>query len=205
MIAEYLKLNMPLKDTEVDLLYPVQVRGLSERHFTPIAVAIKAAELLVTKPKQKVLDIGCGVGKFCFVAGSYTDASFTGIDYRKHFIETCNKLTAKHRFKNVNFIHADITDVNLRSFNNFYFFNSFLEHTDSTAKVDNSIETSEENYKKYSGFLRDEFEKLPEGTRIVTYHGRPNQIPNSYQIIGSYFGTALKCWEKTSNPIGKLL
>lgn len=205
MIAQYLKLNIPLKDSEIDLIYPVQFRRLSDRHFTPVEVAIKAAQLLIRKPKQKVLDIGSGLGKFCFIAGSYFEANFTGVEYRKNYVELCDKLTSKHGFKNVNFMHADIIDVNLRCFDSFYFFNSFLEHADSSAKMDNSIETSEEKFRMYSGYLRAEFEKLPEGTRIVTYHGRLNQIPNSYQMISTHFGGALKCWEKTSNPISKLL
>jgi hypothetical protein len=68
MIAECLKLNIPIKDKDFDGIYPASIRAMSGQHFTEIEVAIKAAELLVTKPKQNILDIGCGVGKFCFVA-----------------------------------------------------------------------------------------------------------------------------------------
>jgi cyclopropane fatty-acyl-phospholipid synthase-like methyltransferase len=108
MIANYLRLNIPISDKDFDRIYPETLQGLSNRHFTEVEVAIKAAQFLVTKPKQKILDIGSGVGKFCFVAGSYTDAQYTGVDYRKNFVQLCDHLTMKHGFKNVNFIYWNI-------------------------------------------------------------------------------------------------
>mgnify|MGYP001552703763 CR=1 FL=1 len=205
MIAEYIKLNIPIKDNEFDTIYPAILRGKSKRHFTEIEVAIKASQLLVTKTKQRVLDIGSGVGKFCFVASAYTEAYYTGVDYRKHFVQLCNKLTVKHRFKNVNFIHANIMDIDFTQYDCFYFFNSFQEHVDSTAVLDHTVDVNLENYKKYALFLLNQFAKMPDGTRIVTYHVYTAQIPNSYRLVCEHFDGKLKCWEQTSNPISKLL
>jgi cyclopropane fatty-acyl-phospholipid synthase-like methyltransferase len=205
MIGEYLRLKIPVKDEEFDMIYPREARKMSKRHFTEVEVAIKAAQLLITKPKQKILDIGSGLGKFCFVAGSFTDASYVGVEYRKHFVELCEKLATKHRFKNVKFIYNDIKNINLREYDGFYFFNSFLEHWDTSSKLDDTIDLNYNNYKIYSEFLRSAFEKLPEGTRIVTYHAEAGQIPNSYRLVSSHFKGHLKCWEKTLNPISKLL
>ena len=198
MIADYLRLNMSIEDEEFDrILYPENIIKMSRRHFTEIEVAIKASQLLVTKPKQTILDIGCGVGKFCFVASSYTQANYVGIDYRKHFIDICHKITLKHHFKNVDFIHEDILNVDFTKYDSFYFYNSFLEHTDATAILDDTINVQQEKYKIYFDFLREQFEKLPIGTRIVTYHAEIGQIPDSYKIISSHFWGLLKCWEKT--------
>ena|ERR1700756_615301 len=204
MIVEYLKYNMSVTDKEFDTIYPAGLRELSKRHFTEVEVAIKAAQFLATKPKQKILDIGSGVGKFCFVASSHTEAHYTGVDYRKHFVELCEKLTAKYRFKNVNFIHADFKEINFGYYDSFYFFNSFQEHIDETAVLDDTIETTSEKYKDYSEYLKKEFDKLPNGTRIATYHLHMNQIPSSYKLIAMYFDGTLKCWEKTPNRISKL-
>lgn len=204
MIVEYLRYNKPVKDKEFDMIYPPGLRELSNRHFTEVEVAIKAAQFLATKPNQKILDIGSGIGKFCFVASSHTEVSCTGVDYRKHFIELCEKLTIKHRFKNVNFIHADFKEINLKDYDSFYFFNSFQEHIDETAILDNTIETNVEKYKDYSEYLKGEFDKLPNRTRIATYHLHLNQIPSSYKLVAMYFDGTLKCWEKTSNRISKL-
>ena len=128
MMADFMRANLPIKDEEFDMIYPAVMRKMSKRHFTEIEVAIKAAQLLVTKPKQKILDIGSGVGKFCFVAGSYTEANYVGVDYRKHFVELCNHLVLEHRFKNVSFIHSDVVNIDFTQYDAFYFFNSFLEN-----------------------------------------------------------------------------
>jgi ubiquinone/menaquinone biosynthesis C-methylase UbiE len=138
------------------------------------------------------------------VASSNKKAYYTGVDYRKYFIELCEKLTIKYRFKNVNFIHADFKEINFKDYDCFYFFNSFQEHVDKTAKIDDVIETSTEKYKDYSEYLKKEFDKLPNGTRIATYHLHLNQMPSSYKLVAMYFDGTLKCWEKTSNRISKL-
>lgn len=205
MIADYLRLDIPIKDKEFDMIYPSQLRKLSKRHFTSLEIAKKASELLVTKPKQKILDIGSGVGKFCFIASSYTDAIYTGVDYRKHFIELSNKLVQKHRFKNVHFVHSNILTVDFSKFDGFYFFNSFQEQIDPSCKIDETVELSPNNFKVFSDHIKKEWSKMPIGTRVVTYHAYLDQIPNNYQLISMHFDGLLKCWEKTNNPVGRLL
>lgn len=205
MIANYLRLNIPVKDKDFDKIYPESIRELSGRHFTEVEVAIKASQFLVTKPKQRILDIGNGVGKFCFVAGAYADAEFTGVEYRKHFVQLCDNLTTKYRFKNVCFIHSDIKEIDFKNYDNFYFFNSFLKHLDVTAKIDETVNIDIESFKKYSDFLFKQFDELPIGTRIASYHARNNQIPNSYKLVSTHFAGFLKCWEKESTAISKLL
>lgn len=204
MIAEYLKLNIPIKDSEFDMIYPANIRKMSKRHFTPVDVAIKACQLLVTKPKQKILDIGSGVGKFCFIAGAFTEAQYTGIDYRKNLVELCKKITTAHHFKNVHFIHKNILKVDFTKYDAFYFFNSFQEQVDKSAKMDDEIETSLENFKIYSNYLKAQFEKMPDGTRIVTYHVNSSQIPDSYRLVSMHFNGLLMCWEKAINPNSKI-
>ena len=196
MISNFLRLKLPIKDDEFDLIYPKYLREMSEKHFTEIDVAIKAAELLITKSGQKVLDIGCGVGKFCFVAGAYSEATFTGVDYRKQFIDLCESLTLEYNFKNVNFIHSDIVDIDFKEYDHFYFFNSFEEHANEASRMDNSKETSTKKFLMYSHFVREEFDKLPVGTKIVTYYAYSNQIPDSYELESVHFEGTLKYWVK---------
>ncbi len=205
MVADFLRLGMPVKDTEFDSIYPASLRKMSKRHFTEVDVAIKASQLLVTKPKQRVLDIGSGVGKFCFVASSSSEALYTGVDYRKHFVELCKDITVKYGFRNVNFIHADIMHIDFSKYDSFYFFNSFQEHTDRTAKLDDTIEVNLEKFHTYTEYLKNEFDKLPDGTRIVTYHVYPNQIPSSYRLVSMHFDGLLTCWEKSIESTNKPL
>lgn len=204
MIAAYLKSNIPVKDKEFDLIYPIHLRKLSKRHFTGIDIAITAARFLASKPGQKILDIGSGLGKFCFVAGSCTDAIYTGVEYRENFVELSNQLATKHHFKNVSFIHENITDVDFSKYTGFYFFNSFLEQIDNTCVLDEIKEVNEENYFVFSDYMKNEWAKMPIGTRLVCYHTYTSQIPESYTLMETHFDDILKCWEKTTNSISKL-
>ncbi len=75
-----------VEDEKFDLIYPPEVRELSSIFWTPVRIAAEAAELLAVTPATRVLDIGCGPGKFCLVAAKLTEGSFTGIEQRPAFI-----------------------------------------------------------------------------------------------------------------------
>ena len=85
MIFEYLKLKLDVSNEAFDALYPPGIIALANRHWTPVAVARMAAQYLVSRPGEKILDIGSGVGKFCFVGAASTEGHFTGVEQREHF------------------------------------------------------------------------------------------------------------------------
>ena len=66
-------MSFSIEDEKFDLIYPPKIRKLSSIFWTPVAVAAKAAKWLVTVQGMRVVDIGCGPGKFCLVAASLTD------------------------------------------------------------------------------------------------------------------------------------
>jgi SAM-dependent methyltransferase len=76
-----------IEDEKFDLIYPAKIRKLSSIFWTPVAVAAEAAKWLVTAPGLRVLDIGCGPGKFCLVAAALTDGTFTGVEQRKTLVD----------------------------------------------------------------------------------------------------------------------
>jgi SAM-dependent methyltransferase len=196
-MREVLKLEIPLKDEDFDKIYPPDIRRLSKRHFTPVNVARKAAEWLNEfEEKKKLLDVGCGVGKFCFVAGSLTNHAITGIDYRENYIYLCKSLCERYGIKNLDFIQQNILDVNFKDYDTFYFFNSFLEQIDETAHLDEEYETSFFLYNIYVTHLRKQFFAMPAGTNIITYHVLNDQIPANYSLVKSDFDGLLKMWNK---------
>ena len=71
-----------IEDEKFDQIYPARIRKLSALQWTPVRVAAEAAKLLATVPGTRVLDIGCGPGKFCLIAAALTDGHFTGIEQR---------------------------------------------------------------------------------------------------------------------------
>lgn len=198
MIFEYLKLNINVKDDEFNVIYPERIRKLAKRHWTPIAIAKIAAQFLADKPGVKVLDIGSGAGKFCMAGAAFTKGVFTGIEQREYFYQLSNRLKQSYRLLNVNFIHSNITEINFKDYDAFYFFNSFFENIDRTAMVDDTVESDIKLYNLYSKYVREQLSEMPIGTRLVTYWSDLKEVPQGYKIHSTCLEGLLKMWEKTS-------
>jgi predicted RNA methylase len=162
---EALRAGRPVVDEEFDALYPPAVRQLSERHFTPIAVAQRAARLLVTYPGARILDVGAGAGKFCLVGALVTRGSFTGIERNHVLVGTARQLALAHRVRGVHFIHGDVKEMRFDGYQGYYLFNPFAAPRSgaSIALVCARLAAS------------------PTGTRVVTYHGFGGILPATYR------------------------
>jgi len=184
-------------DEQFHLLYPTSIQQLARRHWTPLNVARMASEFLVAGDSARVLDIGSGVGKFCLSASYYMPhAFFDGVEQRNSLIEYAETTRNILGLFNVSFIYGNFTQLNLRKYDHFYFYNSFFENLDGTDKIDDSIQYSPALYNYYSGYLYKEFEKMPAGTRIVTYCSWGDEIPPSYSIVQSELDGLLKFYIK---------
>lgn len=198
MIFEYFKLNINVKDDEFNVIYPEHIRKLAKRHWTPIAVAKIASQFLVDKPGTKVLDIGSGAGKFCMLGSAFTKGHFTGIEQREYFYQLSNRLKQSYRLSNVEFIHSNITKINFKDYNAFYFFNSFFENIDRSAMIDDTVESDIKLYNLYSKYVREQLGEMPIGTRLVTYWSDLKEVPIGYKIQQTSLEGLVKMWEKTS-------
>ena len=180
-------------DIQFNLLYPTYIQQLARRHWTPLNVARMASEFLVTGEDVRVLDIGSGAGKFCLSASYYKpQAIFDGVEQRNSLVEHAETARNILGLFNVTFIHGNFTQVNFQKYNHFYFYNSFFENLEGTDKIDDSIQYSPALYNYYSGYLYKELEKMPVGTRIVTYCSWSDEIPPSYSIEQSELDGLLK-------------
>jgi len=196
-MLEALRLNISIKDDEFDSIYNPELRKLSKRHFTPYRVAKKVADWLSIYPEQlNVIDLGCGVGKFCFIIKQLTKHKVTGVDFRRNYIELCKRIRDKHKISDLKFIHKNIMETDLREYNVLYFFNSFLEQIDVTARLDNNIETSPLLHLEYEKGLKRKLEEMPLNTIVITYHVFSDQIPTGYRIVRTEFDGTLKMWIK---------
>jgi hypothetical protein len=189
--------NLFISDGDFNQLYTTDYQYLSNRHWTPLSVAIKASTFLSAEPNNKILDIGSGVGKFC-LAGAYyhPNSFFFGIEQRKKLVESADSIKNLLALKNVSFIHANFTKLNLVKFDHFYFYNSFYENLDGTAKIDDSIAYSGELYNYYNAYLYKQLELVRQGTRLATYHAIGIEIPSSFHVVGSDEDNLLKFWIK---------
>jgi hypothetical protein len=191
-------------DREFDRLLPDSLRNKAEVHFTPIAVARRAVQLLVDRPDAWILDVGSAVGKFCLTgAAEAPGAMFVGIERRRYLVHVANALAKQLALRNATFIHGDAAHLDWSVFDGFYLFNPFAEHLrDGTPALDRTIELDPAFYVHYVHFVRARLAEARVGTRVVTYHGFGAPPPSGYARFGcEEIGTGeLELWVRTSAP-----
>ena len=187
--------SFSIEDEKFDLTYPTQIRQLSALFWTPVAIAAEAARLLVTKAGTRVLDVGCGAGKFCLIAATVTDGQFTGVEQRAELVAAARDAAAQLAADGVEFLHANVTDVAFAHYDAFYIFNPFEEHLHGY-KIDKAVALSRALFKRYTSYVSDQLGQQALGTRVVTYMGYADDIPGCYDCEATFFGDDLKLWIK---------
>lgn len=197
MVFEFIRLNIDITDEDFNAIYPQDISGLSSKHWTPVSVAKTASEFLAGKPGSRVLDIGSGAGKFCMVGAASTKSHFTGVEQRWNLVELSRNLSSSYGITNVQYFHANITSVDFRGFNAFYFFNSFFENVDLANRIDDRIQLDPQLYHTYSMHIVEQLAGLPMGVRLATYHTPFSVVPQSFKLVDDLYNGCLHLWEKT--------
>lgn len=183
-------------DNAFNELYPLRIQRLAKRHWTPLHIAQRAANFLASK-NATILDIGSGVGKFCLAAACYApEANFYGIEQREDLIQHAKNAQQGLHLKNASFIHGNFTNLNLREFDHFYFFNSFYENINDVERIDENIQYSDSLYEYYVRYLCSGLQQMPKGTKVATYHSFHGEIPVGYEMVESYQSGELNFWIK---------
>ena len=190
-----------VQDREFDSIYPPSIREVSPRYWTPVDVARRAARMLRRAGARRVLDVGCGVGKFVLVAADAApEICFVGVEQRARLVEIANRARERLALQNALFVTADATMSSWRSFDAFYFFNPFAESlfTDGE-QLDDDVELSKTRF--YREVVRTEraLREARLGTVVVTYHGMSGRMPACYELSENVrAGTDwLRAWVKT--------
>lgn len=188
----------PPDDLNLSQLYPAFIQQLDTLHWSPLPVIIESVQFLSGNAHAKILDIGSGSGKFCLIGSLLRpDITFFGVEQRSSLVDQANR--AKHLLdrENVTFFHKNFTQLDLRSFCGFYFYNPFFENMPGVDRIDESIDYSPALYEYYSLYLQKKLEGMPAGTRIATYCSLGHEIPPDYQLMGTHMDDRLKFWTKS--------
>jgi predicted RNA methylase len=173
------------QDRSFDDQFPRYVRERSSQYWTPVAVAAQAAAIFRARGATRILDVGCGPGKFCVVAGcEQRDLEVHGIEQRSRLVRLGARLARQLGARNVRFSVADVTAVPWDGYDGFYFFNPFGENVmQRSEQFDNKVTLS--TFRFGSELLRVEclLEQAPVGTVVVTYCGLGGPIPASYELV----------------------
>jgi hypothetical protein len=197
MSIDQLRIHKNISDEKFDEIYSFEIRELSERHWTAVFVAKVASDFFCNQKPVKILDIGSGVGKFCFVGAALHPASqFHGVDIRQNFIDISNQIKNTYALYNTVFFQKNVLDINFDGYDGIYFFNSFQEKIDTTSALDYKSEISIEKYIAYTTHILKELNKMPAGTKLATYYSEDFCVPPSFKRIETHFEGKLKFYLK---------
>jgi hypothetical protein len=194
-----LRQGLPVEDVEFDRLYPDWARRLSPIHWTPVAVARRAGELLAPAG-ERILDVGSGVGKLCLVAALTSRGVFYGVEQHLRCVEASRIAAARANVGNVHFIHGNMTDVDWSAFDGFYLYNPFVEllwgGSSSWRPAPNA---SPAIYNAYVAFVVTRLHEVRVGCRLVTYYGFGGNVPPTFELVASekHDTDVLELWVKT--------
>jgi predicted RNA methylase len=171
-------------DDEFDRVYPDRIRALSALHWTPVAVAARAATMLVEAGATRILDVGSGVGKFCLVGAMVTPARFVGLERRNSLIDLAGKAAAELGISRVAFVHASVDQFRFEGFDGVYLYNPFFEQISRyLPQVDASVEHSAKQYRIFTEAVTAQLDTLAPGAAVVTYQGFGGLMPRSYRFM----------------------
>lgn len=179
-----------------DSLLEPDFQSLSSTFWTPLDIIQKTLVWLDITDNSRVLDIGSGVGKFCITGNVLSEGQFTGVEIRKNLISESERIAKELQLKRVQFIHADIKEVDLSQYNSFFYYNPFCEHLAIDEIIDDTLDLSRENHSKYEEVISEKLNLMPSGTKVVTYNSNQFIFPSSYRLIRMDDPGELILWKK---------
>lgn len=171
-------------DREFDQVYPRELRLVSSEHWTPVKVAIRAAQLFARAGARHIVDVGCGPGKLCIIGALTTRARFTGIEQREDLVQAARTAAWRMAAQHVRFVVGNVVDVDLGRFDGIYLFNPFYEQICTTVLgIDDAIRLSPTLFHSYVDATTDKLARARLGTAVVTYHGFGGVMPRGYRRV----------------------
>ena len=149
---------------------------------------------------KKLIDIGCGVGKLCFLLSILTKHQIYGIEQRTNLVEIANRIIDLNELSGVSIIEMNMLDLDWESFDIYYLYNPFQEHVedDNLYIFDKDIELSSKLYAKYTSAVYRQLVWAKSGKILITFHGYGGRIPNGWTMTSTKLikGGDLEMWIK---------
>jgi predicted RNA methylase len=171
-----------VRDDEFDRIFPEELRVLSDVHWTPVAVALRVAQLLAPTPGRTLLDVGAGVGKACLIGAMSSRTSWCGVEQdRAQVVAAILAAQELGLERQTHFVHGDATEVDWSRFDGFYFYNPFGAILTGPAEEDRLLRRA--LFGAQVTRVEAQLARTRIGTRVVTFHGFGGEMPDAYELI----------------------
>jgi SAM-dependent methyltransferase len=182
-VLEALRWRVPIEDVAFDRLYPDHVRRLSSVHWTPVAVALRAAALLAPEDGMRVLDVGAGAGKLCCVGALAYGGTWHGVELDPSLVAAA-RATARclEVERCTSFSAGDMTGLDWNRFDSLYFYNPFESQLFGHGAADPAGWTV---FAEHVAHAEQRLSELPAGCRVVTFHGFGGEMPSCFALAFS--------------------
>lgn len=198
LVGDQLREGEAVADEAFDALLSMRPNVFSRSFWTPAHVARAAARLFRHARSARVLDVGSGVGKFCSIASLVLGQRVWGVEHRPSLAHEARSL-ARRLGADVEILDGRLDELEVRSFDAFYFFNPFAEHlVPETHRYDGTVDCSLDGYLRDARCVEAWLEAAPLGTTVVTYNGLGGRIPTSYVVErqAQIHGNPMRLWVK---------
>jgi hypothetical protein len=172
---------MSTTDRAFDELVPDDLRHLSQIHWTPVEVAIRATALLSPGPHMRILDVGSGVGKLCAIGALSSAGMWCGVEQHEPLVAASRRLTrALGVASRTQFLQGDALAIEWSEFDALYLYNPFELplFPDRTDGARQAIE-----FRIQVARVQERLATLRGGTRVLTFHGFGGIMPPSYELL----------------------
>lgn len=170
-----------------------------------MAVAAYVARIFSDGNARRILDVGCGPGKFCVVAGCLQpELTLHGIDRRRKLVRIGVGMARRYGATNVRFSAGDATTVAWDDYDGFYFFNPFSENTfEQYDRFDAEVDLSASRFVRELLQVETLLTRARVGTLVVTYHGLGGPLPSTYELLSDEkVGSGrVRAWVKRENGL----
>jgi len=184
-----------------DNFLPYADRQVSAEYWTPLQVAVRAAQWLDYFGARTVVDVGSGVGKFCVAAAIASNCRFIGIEHRARLIHAAHALARTFEVDDrVEFVQSSPNARSWPSADAYYLYNPFGENLCRREnQLDSDVELSLERYKREVAAAEQFLESVPLGTFLITYNGFGGRVADCYEEVAldRSLPYELRMWRKS--------
>jgi SAM-dependent methyltransferase len=186
-----LRSGAPIDDWDVDRLLPKAARKLARTHFTPVAVARRAAAFLAPRPDVTVLDVGAGAGKALLTMALASGARCVGIEEAPELAAVARALVRVHRIERVRVVCGDALASDWSAFGGIYLYNPFAEAVHAAPR-------DGDERRRRGARAAEKLAALPAGARVAVFCGLGGVALRGLAWVGEerFLGGVLEFWQK---------